>query len=238
MSRELKYTVNGEMSWRKDDDVTRLSSGFFSTSVSVMVRARTSSAHAAVMRNASVRYVRVTTGVLRYHSSRDCGMVGARLVGSACGTTRRTRSWLRRLSPADDPHAVQQKRFAKRRGPISALLVKSMSNRARGAVAPLALPAAAPSSVLGPWLENDAVDALPYADTLPAGWRESADALVRDELRRSEAIVEDYVAKLPQVPALSFKARRGRHSFCQTLPPFLTLVSALRVTRNLPRGVQ
>ena len=174
-----------------------------------------------------MRYVRVTTGVLRYHSSRDCGMV-------------RPGSWAPlavQLDAHDRGYDGCRLRVILMRCKISllrsvvaqfhALLVKSMSNRAKGAVAPLALPATAPSSVLGSWLENDAVDALPYADTLPAGWRESADALVRDELRRSEATVEDYVAKLPQVPALSFKARRGR-TLCVSHSPSLSLTLCLR----------
>ena len=36
--------------------------------------ARTSKAQAAVVKKASVRYVRVTGGMLQYHSSRDCGI--------------------------------------------------------------------------------------------------------------------------------------------------------------------
>jgi hypothetical protein len=54
----------------------------------------------------------------------------------------------------------------------------------RGAVAPLlALPAASHASAFESRFENDAVDALPYADVLPEGWRDAAEALVREEAR-------------------------------------------------------
>jgi hypothetical protein len=56
----------------------------------------------------------------------------------------------------------------------------------RGAVAPLlALPAASHASAFESRFENDAVDALPYADVLPEGWRDAAEALVREEARRA-----------------------------------------------------
>jgi hypothetical protein len=58
----------------------------------------------------------------------------------------------------------------------------------RGAVAPLlALPAASHASAFESRFENDAVDALPYADVLPEGWRDAAEALVREEARRARA---------------------------------------------------
>ncbi len=53
----------------------------------------------------------------------------------------------------------------------------------RGAAAPLALAAAPHASAFEARFENDAVDALPYADVLPEGWRDAVDALVRDEAR-------------------------------------------------------
>jgi pre-mRNA-splicing factor SPF27 len=81
----------------------------------------------------------------------------------------------------------------------------------RGAVAPLALPPAPSGSVLGGRLDQDCVDSLPYADVLPQGWRDAAEALVREELRRSDATVDDYVAQLAPVPALHFKARHCTH---------------------------
>jgi hypothetical protein len=57
----------------------------------------------------------------------------------------------------------------------------------RGAVAPLALAAAAHASAFEARFENDAVDALPYADVLPEGWRDAAEALVREEARARAA---------------------------------------------------
>ena len=53
----------------------------------------------------------------------------------------------------------------------------------RGAVAPLALAAAPHASAFESRFEVDAVDALPYADVLPEGWRDAAEAAVRDEAR-------------------------------------------------------
>ena len=55
----------------------------------------------------------------------------------------------------------------------------------RGAVAPLALAAAPHASAFESRFEVDAVDALPYADVLPEGWRDAAEAAVRDEARPS-----------------------------------------------------
>ncbi len=68
----------------------------------------------------------------------------------------------------------------------AALLAARMASR-RGAVAPLALAAAAHASAFEARFENDAVDALPYADVLPEGWRDAAEALVREEARARAA---------------------------------------------------
>lgn len=77
----------------------------------------------------------------------------------------------------------------------------------RGAVQPLALPPAAHTSLVESRLETEAVDALPYVDALPDGWRAAADALVREELRRSAGSVEATLQSLPPTAQLSFKAR-------------------------------
>ena len=66
---------------------------------------------------------------------------------------------------------------------VSVVVVARMSRR--GAVAPLALAAAPHASAFESRFEVDAVDALPYADVLPEGWRDAAEAAVRDEARPS-----------------------------------------------------
>ena len=58
----------------------------------------------------------------------------------------------------------------------------------RGAVAPLALAAASHASAFESRFEVDAVDALPYADVLPEGWRDAAEAAVREEARFPTAL--------------------------------------------------
>jgi len=95
----------------------------------------------------------------------------------------------------------------------------------RGAVAaPLALPATAAASAFNARFDNDLLTSLPYADAaLPDGWRERAEAVVREEvrcpalrrphtcltrlqLRRSNVTEEDYLSKIPPA-VLTLKAR-------------------------------
>ena len=103
----------------------------------------------------------------------------------------------------------------------------------RGAVAPLALPPAPSGSVLGGRLDHDCVDSLPYADVLPQGWRDAAEALVREELRRSDTTVDNYVAQLAPVPALHFKARHNTLS----MPPLSNSASDACLRAPAPAGV-
>lgn len=94
----------------------------------------------------------------------------------------------------------------------------------RGAVAaPLELPATAAASAFNARFDNDLLTSLPYADAaLPDGWRERAEAVVREEvrcpelhrphcltrlqLRRSNVTEEDYLSKIPPA-VLALKAR-------------------------------
>ena len=43
---------------------------------------------------------------------------------------------------------------------------------------------------------NEAVDALPYADVLPEGWREDVDRLINEEMRRMSKRPKDYLAEM------------------------------------------
>ncbi|ACO61243.1 predicted protein [Micromonas commoda] len=43
---------------------------------------------------------------------------------------------------------------------------------------------------------NPLIDALPYADVLPEGWRETADQLVQEEMRRMTKRPKDYLAEM------------------------------------------
>ena len=82
----------------------------------------------------------------------------------------------------------------------------------RGAVAPLALAAAPHASAFESRFEVDAVDALPYADVLPEGWRDAAEAAVRDEARPSLALSRLVAARDACGPARARRcgaARRG-----------------------------
>ena len=51
--------------------------------------------------------------------------------------------------------------------------------------------AAAPSR----WVNED-VDALPYADVLPEGWRADVDRLMQEEMRRMKKRPKDYLAEM------------------------------------------
>lgn len=78
----------------------------------------------------------------------------------------------------------------------------------RGAFsAPLALEEA--PTAFSSRVSDARVDALPYADVLPDGWRDRAEAAVRDEMRRSPASLAEYAAALPPLPGITFKARRA-----------------------------
>ena len=81
----------------------------------------------------------------------------------------------------------------------------------RGAVAPLALAAAPHASAFESRFEVDAVDALPYADVLPEGWRDAAEAAVRDEARpsRRRAAREEAASDARGPPARADAARHG-----------------------------
>ena len=88
-----------------------------------------------------------------------------------------------------------------------------MSFTTRGVAAlPLALPSSssAASSAFLARFENASVDALPYADALPDGWRAGVDALVRAELRRSDTTADDYLPLLPPAAVLTLKVRAPR----------------------------
>ena len=82
----------------------------------------------------------------------------------------------------------------------------------RGAVAPLALAAAPHASAFEARFEVDAVDALPYADVLHEGWRDAAEAAVREEVRQLDNghALRSAVAHAPARPRRRCAAaRRG-----------------------------
>mmetsp|Transcript_30830 Transcript_30830/g.37364 ORF Transcript_30830/g.37364 Transcript_30830/m.37364 type:complete len:243 (+) Transcript_30830:254-982(+) len=58
---------------------------------------------------------------------------------------------------------------------------------------------------LGRWGLDDNIDALPYADNLPAGWRQKVDILVQEEMRRMPKSRADYLKELPPVPTSRFQ---------------------------------
>ena len=58
-----------------------------------------------------------------------------------------------------------------------------------------------PAMLAGPggasrWVNED-IDALPYADELPEGWRADVDRLVQEEMRRMKKRPKDYLEEMP-----------------------------------------
>lgn len=57
------------------------------------------------------------------------------------------------------------------------------------------------ASALGRWGTDARVDALPYVDVEEGEWKEKAEELLRQEMRRSQKSVQDYLAELPPMPS-------------------------------------
>ena len=73
---------------------------------------------------------------------------------------------------------------------------------AAAAAAPMMLDGAEGTS--SRWLNED-IDALPYADVLPDGWREGVDQLIQEEMRRMDKRPKDYLAEMAPAYELKFK---------------------------------
>eukprot|EP00232_Nephroselmis_pyriformis_P002130 CAMPEP_0182907854 /NCGR_PEP_ID=MMETSP0034_2-20130328/34793_1 /TAXON_ID=156128 /ORGANISM="Nephroselmis pyriformis, Strain CCMP717" /LENGTH=240 /DNA_ID=CAMNT_0025043907 /DNA_START=96 /DNA_END=818 /DNA_ORIENTATION=- len=54
-------------------------------------------------------------------------------------------------------------------------------------------------------LNEELVDALPYADELPPAWKAQVDQLIEEEMRRSRKKPADFLELLPPAPELAFK---------------------------------